>query len=110
MVVELMGHRRLAGLVTEAELFGAVMLRIDIPTGLDVKARCRIYTTQFYNAAAVYCATPISESDAVQIAAGFRPKPYDKFDLHKEALVNLPICCPHCGEGWGDEAQEAIRE
>lgn len=34
-VVELMGHVRMAGLVTEVELFGSKQGRIDIPMEMD---------------------------------------------------------------------------
>ncbi len=34
-ILELMGHRRLAGFVTEQEIGGANLLRIDVPSGCD---------------------------------------------------------------------------
>jgi hypothetical protein len=54
-IVELMGHRTRAGLVSEVELFGAKMLRIDIP-GVDSPAH--------YSAAAIYGITVCSEETA----------------------------------------------
>lgn len=54
-IVELMGHRRLAGYVTEAEQYGTAMLRLDVH-GLDDTATPGV--TQFYGGSAVYCITP----------------------------------------------------
>jgi len=45
-ILELMGHRRLGGYVSQQEIAGAAMLRIDIP-GEDGQPAA----TQFYSAA-----------------------------------------------------------
>jgi len=89
MLVELLGHKKLAGFVTEEERWGQVLLRIDIPT--SVKDGRLQYTTQLYGAHALYCATPINESDAIHLAKQFRPAPFDKYDLHREANRNLDM-------------------
>jgi hypothetical protein len=57
-VLEIMGHRRLAGLVREETIAGAVMLRVDIPgpsSDFPVKA------TQYYGGASLFCMTPTTE-------------------------------------------------
>lgn len=57
-VLEIMGHRRLAGHVTEETIAGAVMLRIDIPgpnAGDPTKA------TQYYGGSSLFCMTPTTE-------------------------------------------------
>jgi hypothetical protein len=54
-IVELMGHRKRPGYVTEVEFAGSKMLRIDIPTtGDDV--------TEFYGAQAIYAIRPAAEN------------------------------------------------
>ena len=55
-ILELFGHRRLAGLVREVELFGGKMCRIDIPTEPPA--------TQFYGSAAIYGLTITTEEAA----------------------------------------------
>ena len=74
-VVELMGHRRLAGFVTEQEVFGAGLLRIDVPGEGDAM------TTQFYSPAALYSLTPVSETVARAYAAKNYMRPISAFDL-----------------------------
>jgi len=73
-VAEFMGHKRLAGWVTEAEMFGAKLLRIDIYCGDGVVA----HVTQFYHPQSLYCLTPTSEQSARKMMKHFdRPsQPY----------------------------------
>ena len=80
-VVELMGHRRMAGLVTEQELFGVGMLRIDVPGADDAM------TTQFYSPSALYCLTPVTEHVARAYAAKNYMRPISTFDLALPAPV-----------------------
>lgn len=87
MVVEFLGHHKLAGFVTEEQKWGQVLLRIDIPT--SVKDGKMQFTTQWYGTHALYCATPVNETDAIHLAKQYRPRPFDKFDLHREANRNL---------------------
>ncbi len=58
-VLEVMGHRRLVGLVSECTIAGAGFLRIDIP-GPDGGT----LATQFYPPSAVFCLTPTTEEIA----------------------------------------------
>lgn len=72
-IVEIMGHRRLAGHVTEESIAGAPMLRIDIPGPLgpgDVKA------TQYYGGASLFSLTPTTEEHARKEANPPEWKPY----------------------------------
>jgi len=99
MFIELLGHKKLAGFVTSEERWGQVLMRIDIPTAVDPETKGLKFTTQFYGTHALYCATPINEADAIQLAKQFRPTPFSKFDLHREANRNLDDY--HLEEGDG---------
>lgn len=72
-ILELMGHRRLAGFVQEVEVAGHGMLRIDIPA--------EIPTTQYYSVGSVYCMTPTTEAIARRVAAGLQPEPVHRWEL-----------------------------
>lgn len=74
-VLELMGHRRLAGRVTEEEIAGGKLLRIDIPS--DPPA------TQYYGVAAIYCITPTTEEIARTVAVHNQPEPVHRWELPK---------------------------
>lgn len=69
-IVELMGHVRLAGMVTEEERFGAKMGRVDIPGPGDT-----IFATQYFSGASIYRVTPTTEEVARKIAMQYQPQP-----------------------------------
>lgn len=75
-ILELMGHRRLAGMVREVELFGAKMCRIDVPAAGNSSL-----ATQFYGGAAIYCVTPTSEETARRVALTVQPAPVHRWEL-----------------------------
>lgn len=75
-ILELMGHRVLAGHVCEQEIAGASFLRIDIPGDGPQSP-----TTQFYSSSAVYCITPTTEETARAVARGRRPAPVQHWQI-----------------------------
>lgn len=74
-IVELMGHRRVGGFVTEHELAGRGFLRVAIP-GVNKETH-----VQFYAPTAVYCLTPATEATARAVAALARPEPVSRWEL-----------------------------
>ena len=79
VILELMGHRRLAGHLTEQEIAGSGFLRLDIPAdaGEGWKA------TQYYAPGAVYAITPTDESTARLCAAAWVEPPVTEWDLQR---------------------------
>lgn len=75
-IVELMGHVKMAGRVTEEEHFGTKMGRIDIPSP-DGEG----FVTQWFGGASIYRVTPISEHAARVFAANNRPQPIHRWEL-----------------------------
>jgi len=75
-ILEVYGHRRLAGIVSDVTLFGAPMIRIDIP---DVAGEG--WTTQFYSPQAMYSLTPTTEEIARAVARSNQPEPVHRFEL-----------------------------
>ena len=72
-VLELMGHRRLGGHVSEATMFGSALCRIDVPEVDGQPA-----ATQVYSLSAIYCLTPTTEAVARAVARGNRPAPVSR--------------------------------
>ena len=66
-IVELRGHRRLGGRVSEATVAGATFIRIDVPHPNDSTL---IRATHFYSPTAVQAITPASEETACAMARG----------------------------------------
>ena len=75
-IVELMGHRKLAGLVSEEIRFGAPMCRIDVPAIGEVAA-----FTQYYGGQAIFSMTPVSEQVARGVAAKLQARAVSVYDL-----------------------------
>lgn len=84
-IVELMGHRKLAGRVTEHVIAGASLLRIDVP---DVPASDGIPElpgfTQFYGPSSIYCLTPTTKEIALRFTAYHREKPVQSYELPQQ--------------------------
>lgn len=91
-IVELMGHRKLAGYVREVTIAGAAMLRLDIPSDPPV--------TQYYGASSLYCLTPTTEDLATRVAKASRPTPVHQYELPAPKPANV---CPDCGVKDGEE-------
>lgn len=90
-VVELMGHRTRAGRVRPVELFGAKLLRIDIPSG---DADADGYVTEFYSGTALYGLRPCDEATARRTAGWMRPRPVKQ--LAFEAEPSEFVVCRAC--------------
>ncbi len=75
-VVELMGHRKLAGYVREQQVAGAGFLRIDVPGDGDESI-----ATQIYSPGAIYCLTPVTEELARRVAKTYRPEPVTRWEI-----------------------------
>lgn len=74
-ILELMGHRRLAGKVTEAAIGGGSFIRIDMPM------KDGSNSTQFYSPGSIYCITPTTEQIARTIALESQPEPVNRWEL-----------------------------
>jgi len=69
-IVEIFGHRRLAGRVIEVERFGAKLLRIDVPKKGDF---VNGYDTQYYGGASIFSITPCDLASVVRITKPTAP-------------------------------------
>lgn len=77
-IVELLGHRRLAGRVREVQIAGAGFLRLDIPECGGYAAQ-----TQFVAPGSVYALHPTTQTIATAAAANFRPQPVSRWELER---------------------------
>lgn len=96
-IVELMGHRRLGGRVSQAEQYGVAMLRVDVP-GDDGE----IVATRFCGGSSIYALTPCSEQAARAVAKSNRVEPVTRWELPAlEAPAgrnDKAITCEDCGD------------
>lgn len=80
-VVELLGHRRMIGRVTEQQIAGAGFLRVDIPDREGGFAQ-----THIVNPSAVYAITPVSEEAARLVDRANSPHPITVWELPRDVL------------------------
>ncbi len=108
-ILELMGHRRLGGKVSEVERYGVKMCRIDIP---DTTTEGKMYMTQLYGGGAVYCQTMCTEEMARAVAKHSQPRPVEPWELPQ--LVSKPIRTCECGAFLGPDdgsrCSECVRD
>lgn len=76
-LVEIMGHQRVAGKVSEEVIAGTAMLRVDVPA-----INGRDGYTKYYAAGALYCLTPTDEATATRAAEQFNVPPISPYILH----------------------------
>lgn len=112
-VLELMGHRKLAGYVQETTLAGAGMLRIDVclpaddtelaeserPAFDDDGAPLKVLASQMYSPSAVYCLTPCERDTCLLLTRRYQPEPVTRWELPRAAEPAEPDYEP-------DEAEE----
>lgn len=100
-VLELMGHRKLAGQVSVVQIGGHAFFRIDVP---DPGAHG---STQFYSPAAVYCLTPTTEEVARGYAARVQPRPVERWELPQLANVARAAGAHRCRVCGANEDQQS---
>lgn len=78
-IVEVMGHQKFAGLVTEQVLGGASFIRIDIPAVGNQPE-----FTKMFGASSIYAITPCTEEVARGVAATLQNRPVSVYDLPED--------------------------
>ena len=78
-LVELFGHNRVAGKVTEAEIGGGALIRVNVPA---VKGREPL--TKYYNVKAIYGITPVDEATALRMAESIDAAPVNSYSIERE--------------------------
>lgn len=75
-LVELMGHNKIAGRVSEHKFGNQSMLRVDVPAVNNLPAFSKIIAVN-----AVYAINPLTEQDCTEYAAKLKSKPLDVWDM-----------------------------
>lgn len=84
-IVELMGHQRIAGRVTEQNVFGTALMRVDVP---EVDGHPGF--TKFYGASAIYAVTPVDERVARAVASSLDTRPIETWRLQRLMAPSQP--------------------
>lgn len=94
-IIELFGHNRIAGKVSEATIGGCAFLRCDVPEFNGHEA-----FTKFYGNGAIYSMTPCSEEAALLALKHIMPEPVSVWmpELKQIPGADAGACekCPDC--------------
>lgn len=104
-IVELMGHQRIAGRVTEQAVFGTSLMRIDVP---EVPGKPGY--TKFYGAAAIYALTPVDEQTARAVVAYLNVEPIRQYEVEggvkRLQATSTPEDADSSGNGVPDDGED----
>ena len=75
-LVELFGHQRIVGKVTESTIAGGAFLRVDVPAFNGQPG-----FTRFYGPGSIYSINPVSEAVARGLMERYRNEPVSRFEL-----------------------------
>lgn len=75
-LVELFGHQKIVGKVSEASLAGGAFLRVDVPAFDGQPA-----FTRFYGPGAIYSLNPVSEDVARGLMTRYRNVPVERYEM-----------------------------
>lgn len=95
-LLELFGHQRLAGKLSEQTVGGVHFIRIDVPAVGDVPAY-----TRFFTQGAIYGMTVTTEDVARRLASGLRARPVHAYELAEPEAPALPRPEPTAPENAG---------
>jgi hypothetical protein len=76
-VVEIMGHKKFAGLVTEQVIGGTSFVRIDVPA---IESPKREAFTKLFGAGSIYCMTPCTEETARAFAKNICERAFSTYE------------------------------
>ena len=92
-ILELMGHRKLAGMVKTESLGGAPFIRIDI-----YSSESKIELTQYYNPSSIYSITPTFMEVCIKFTKNNYQQPVQRWELpepvpsqEKEIEDDIPV-------------------
>lgn len=75
-LVELFGHQRIAGKVSEQTIGGSAFVRVDVPPVGDQPA-----FTKLFGNGAIYAITPVTEEIATAAAKTYRSVPVTPYEI-----------------------------
>lgn len=89
-IVEVMGHRRFSGLVTEQTIGGSSFVCVDVPEYQTESGEKFPAFTKLFGSGSIYCISPIAEDMARKLASEWRERPISVYDLPAEYRSTQP--------------------
>lgn len=106
-IVDVMGHQRYIGFVTEQVIAGTGFVRVDVPEVEGIKSWSKLIGT-----GSIYAITPVSEEIARGVAARERAKAVQPYELPPRpalaAVAHDSDDLPPADTDWGDDDADEI--
>lgn len=99
-LVELFGHQKIVGRVTEASMAGGAFLRVDVPAFNGASA-----FTRYFGPSAIYSINPVTEEVARGLMMTYRNEPVSRYELPQIAEKVEKPKCPQCGDSVDRDGQ-----
>jgi hypothetical protein len=80
-IIELMGHQKIAGRLTERSVAGGGFIQVDVPPVGDQPGWSRLISPS-----AVYAINPVNQEAAVAVAARLQAVPVQPYEMHPPQL------------------------
>lgn len=92
-IVEVMGHKKYAGRVTEQQIAGAGLVRVDVP---EVKVGEKVHPayTKLIGPSSIYCITPVTEELARKAASRIAYESGDPIPVYIPQERQIPATVP----------------
>ena len=89
-IVELFGHQRIAGRVSEQTIGGCAFVRVDVPAFEQAGSVAPTQAfTKLFGQGAIYAISFVDEAAACMVAREIRAQPIDTYSLRR-AMQDLP--------------------
>jgi hypothetical protein len=88
-IVDLFGHTRIAGKISEQRLGGAAFVRVDVPYVPGVEAHTRLFGNS-----AIYSISFTSQTIAESVARNIQSQPVSVYDLDVEFRTRMRLPAP----------------
>ena len=115
-IVEVMGHKRYAGHITEQQIAGAALVRVDVPevtlANRDVERTIPAYS-KLVGVASIYCVTPTTEEIARQAArelARYDADPLPVYIPEQRQLAAASVVASDASDDEGDDWQSDFED
>lgn len=104
-VVELFGHTKIAGKVSEEQRFGTTLCRVDVPDVTGFQGETIPGHTKFYGGASIYSLTPCSEDVARLVAQHIKSEPVKIYipELYPQSQKLIPSGVVDDGRDYDEE-------
>jgi hypothetical protein len=81
-ILELFGHKKLAGLVSEVTMGGGAFLRVDVPRNAE-----EMEYTRYYNPSAIYSMSPVGKEIALAFADRIKEPPVTRWEIQTQPAL-----------------------